>query len=127
MLQFHNTLTGKKEEFIPIKPGFVGMYHCGPTVYDHAHIGNLRAYVFADILRRTCEMADLTVKQVINITDFGHLSDDADAGEDKMTKGLKREGLPMTLEAMRSLADKYTQSYSENLKQLIIETPQVMP
>ncbi len=127
MLQFQNTLTGKKEEFKPIKTGAVGMYHCGPTVYDYAHIGNLRAYVFADILRRVCELADLKVTQVINITDFGHLSDDADAGEDKMTKGLKREGKPLTLEAMRELADKYTKAYVENLKQMNIKLPTVMP
>jgi cysteinyl-tRNA synthetase len=127
MLKFFNTLTGKKEDFVPIKPGAVGMYHCGPTVYDYPHIGNLRSYVFADILRRTCECAGLQVKQVINITDFGHLSSDADTGEDKMTKGLKREGKPLTIEAMRELAEKYTNIYVENLKQLNIKLPSVMP
>ena len=126
-MQFHNTLTGKKEEFVPVKAGEVGMYHCGPTVYDYPHIGNLRAYVFADILRRTCELAGLKVTQVINITDFGHLSSDEDSGEDKMTKGLKREGKPLTLESMRELADKYTSAYVENLKQMDIKLPNVMP
>ena len=127
MLQFHNTLTGKKEEFVPIKAGAVSMYHCGPTVYDYPHIGNLRSYVFADILRRTCELADLKVTQVINITDFGHLVSDGDAGEDKMTKGLKREGKPLTLESMRWLADKYTKAFVENLQQMNIKLPDVMP
>jgi cysteinyl-tRNA synthetase len=127
MLQFHNTLTGKKEEFVPKKAGSVGMYNCGPTVYDYPHIGNLRSYVFADILRRTCEFAGLQVTQVINITDFGHLSSDEDSGEDKMTKGLKREGKPLTLESMRELADKYTEIYVENLKQMNIKLPTVMP
>lgn len=127
MMQFHNTLTGKKEEFVPIKAGEVGMYHCGPTVYDYPHIGNLRAYVFSDILRRTCELAGLKVTQVINITDFGHLSSDEDSGEDKMTKGLKREGKPLALESMRELADKYTSAYVENLKQMNIKLPNVMP
>jgi cysteinyl-tRNA synthetase len=127
MLQFHNTLTGKKEEFVPIKAGNVGMYHCGPTVYDYPHIGNLRAYVFADILRRTCEFAGFQITQVINITDFGHLVSDDDSGEDKMTKGLKREGKSLTLESMRELADKYTKIYIENLEQMNIKLPTMMP
>ena len=127
MLQFRNTLTGKKEEFVPIKAGAVSMYHCGPTVYDYPHIGNLRSYVFADTLRRACELADLNVTQVINVTDFGHLVSDDDTGEDKMTKGLKREGKPLTLESMRELADKYTKIYVENLKQMNVKLPTVMP
>lgn len=92
MLQFYNTKTKKKEIFTPIHVGEVRMYHCGPTVYNFAHIGNLRAYVFADILRRTCEWNGYVVKQVINITDVGHLVDDGDDGEDKMQKGARREG-----------------------------------
>ncbi len=127
MIRLHNTLTGKKEDFIPIKKGFVGMYHCGPTVYDYSHIGNLRSYVFADILRRVCEYDGLKVKQVINITDIGHLSSDADDGEDKMTKGLKREGKPLTIEAMGELAEKYAGFFVENLKSLNIELPEEMP
>ena len=127
MLQLHNTLSGKKEEFNPIKKGFVGMYNCGPTVYDYSHIGNLRSYVFADVLRRTFEYAGFEVKQVINITDVGHLSSDADDGEDKMTKGLKREGKPLTIEAMSEMAEKYTGFFVENLKSLNIELPTEMP
>src|SRR3989344_1085465 len=101
----HNTLSGKKEKFTPIEPGKVSMYNCGPTVYDYAHIGNLRSYVFADVLRRMFEYNDYKVKQIINITDIGHLTSDGDEGEDKMTKALKRESKPLTLKAMREVAD----------------------
>ena len=85
-LKFYNTLTRAKEEFTPIDKDEVRMYTCGPTVYNYAHIGNLRAYVFADILHRTLMYGGFKVKQVMNITDIGHLSSDADSGEDKMTK-----------------------------------------
>jgi len=73
---FHNTLTNQKEKFEPIKPGSVKMYNCGPTVYGEQHIGNFSMFVFTDILRRTLEYGGLKVKQVINFTDFGHLSGD---------------------------------------------------
>ena len=105
-LKFHNTLSGSLDEFTPIDPGVVKMYHCGPTVYDYAHIGNLRSYVFADILRRTLQYLGNNVTQVVNITDVGHLTSDADTGDDKMVRGLKREGLPITLEGLKTLADK---------------------
>src|SRR3989344_7961604 len=88
---FTNTLSGKKELFIPQKPGLVLMYTCGPTVYGPAHIGNLRAYVFSDTIARTLEAAGYRVKRVINITDVGHLVGDGDEGEDKMAVGAKRE------------------------------------
>lgn len=127
MMKLTNTLTGKKEGFAPIKDGIVGMYHCGPTVYDYAHIGNLRAYVFADTLRRAFEFYGFKVKQIINITDIGHLSSDADQGEDKMTKALKREGKPMTLEAMKELADFYFNSFKEDLARLNIKEPDEFP
>lgn len=83
MLRFYNTLTGKKEEFKPIRESEVRVYNCGPTVYNFAHIGNLRSYVFADVLRRTLEYNGYKVKQIINITDVGQLASDADEGEDK--------------------------------------------
>lgn len=121
-LSLFNTRSGKKETFVPIKEGEVSMYHCGPTVYDFAHIGNLRAYVFADTLRRACEAEGLKVRQVINITDIGHLSSDADDGDDKMMKGLKREGLPATFGGLKALADKYTKAFFEDLKALNIKT-----
>lgn len=127
MLKLTNTLGGKKETFKPIKPKVVCMYNCGPTVYDYAHIGNLRSYVFADILRRTLEFDGYSVKQVVNITDLGHLSSDADEGEDKMTKGLKREGKPLTLEAMKELASFYADRFNEDLHDLNIERPTVEP
>ncbi|MBX4195867.1 cysteine--tRNA ligase [Candidatus Parcubacteria bacterium] len=127
MFSVHNTLSGKTEEFKPIRGGEVGMYHCGPTVYDYAHIGNLRSYVFADILRRTAEYGGLKVRQVVNITDIGHLSSDADSGDDKMVKGLKREGLPLSLEGLKQLADKYEQAFKDDLKILNIETPHHFP
>src|SRR3989344_2321193 len=97
-----NTLSGEKELFISQKPGIVTMYSCGPTVYGPAHIGNLRAYIFSDTLARTLVAAGYHVRRVINITDFGHLVSDADEGEDRMTKGLRREGLPLSLEKMRT-------------------------
>lgn len=86
-MKIFNTLTRQKEEFDPIKPDNVGLYCCGPTVYNYAHIGNLRTYLFEDFLRRTLEFNGYTVKHVMNITDVGHLTSDMDEGEDKMEKG----------------------------------------
>ncbi|MDP3661629.1 MAG: cysteine--tRNA ligase, partial [bacterium] len=126
-LTLYNTLTKKKEAFKPIRAGEARLYHCGPTVYNYAHIGNLRAYVFADILRRTLEYSDYEVKQVMNITDVGHLSSDADDGEDKMVKALKREGKPFTLEAMSELGAFYANAFVEDLKMLNIKLPHEMP
>ncbi len=126
-LVLFNTLSGKKEEFKPIRRGEAGVYSCGPTVYNFAHIGNLRAYVFSDTLRRVLEWNGYKVKQTINITDVGHLTSDADFGEDKMTKALRREGKPMTLEAMRQVGAFYTAAFLNDLKALNIERPDVMP
>lgn len=122
-LQLHNTATRTLTEFTPLKAGTVKMYSCGPTVYDYAHIGNLRAYVFVDILKRTLEYNNFDVKNTINLTDFGHLSDDSDAGEDKMMKGLKREGKPVTLAAMRDLSDHYITAFKTDLSDLRINPP----
>jgi len=121
-IKLHNTLSGKLEEFKPIRPGEVKMYNCGPTVYGIQHIGNLSMFVFTDILRRTLEYSGLSVKQVINFTDFGHLTSDADEGEDKMAKGLKNEGLSPTLENMRALAHKYGEIFLTDIKKLNVET-----
>ncbi len=118
----YNTESKNKERFLPITPGKVSMYHCGPTVYDYVHIGNLRAYVFADILRRTFEANSYRVAQVINITDIGHLASDADDGEDKMTKAIKREGKSLTMESMREIADVYANAYFADLEALNIHT-----
>jgi len=126
-IHLQNTLTGKKELFTPLKESEVTMYNCGPTVYDYAHIGNLRSYVFADVLRRMFEYNGYEVNQVINITDIGHLSNDSDDGEDKMTKALKREGKPLTLPAMREVADFYFGKFKEDLHALNIELPTEFP
>jgi len=127
MLKLFNTLTGEKSDFKPIHNSEVRMYNCGPTVYNYAHIGNLRAYVFADTLRRVLEYNDYKVLQVMNITDVGHLVSDTDDGDDKMVKALKREGKPFTLVAMREIADFYAKAFVEDLKSLNCELPQKMP
>ena len=91
-LKLYNTLGRKKEVFNPIKKGHVGLYSCGPTVYWYQHIGNLRSYIFSDILRRVLLHNKYQVKEVMNVTDVGHLTSDADEGEDKMEKAAKIEG-----------------------------------
>jgi cysteinyl-tRNA synthetase len=126
-LKFYNTLTREKEIFVPINPPHVGFYSCGPTVYDYAHIGNLRSYVFADILQKTLEYDEYKVKRVMNITDIGHLTSDGDDGEDKMAKGLKREGKPFTLEAMKELAIFYKDRFMEDLAAMNIKSPDIIP
>lgn len=92
MLRLYNTLSRKIEEFVPIAPPHVGMYACGPTVYDYTHIGHLRKYIGDDILIRVLKANGFDVKHVINITDVGHLVSDADAGEDKLEQGAKQRG-----------------------------------
>ena len=125
-MKFYNTLTKQKDEFSPIDGKKVRMYTCGPTVYNYAHIGNFKAYVFADILHRSLEYSGYKVKQIMNITDIGHLTSDADAGEDKMTKGLLREGKTLTLKNMRALAEFYAKKFKEDIKALNIEMPTKM-
>jgi cysteinyl-tRNA synthetase len=125
-LKFYNTLGGQKEEFSPINKKEVKMYTCGPTVYNYAHIGNLRAYVFADVLKKTLEYFGFKVRQIMNITDIGHLASDRDSGEDKMTKGLIREGKTLTLENMRKMAEFYTEKFKEDLEKLNIAIPKEM-
>ncbi len=120
-LFFTNTLTGKKETFIPLKPGIVTMYSCGPTVYSRAHVGNMRAYVFADVIARTLRASGYHVRQVINITDVGHLVGDGDEGEDKIEKGAKAEGLRAS-----DLAARYTNFFLEDIRALNIQTEHVL-
>mgnify|MGYP000904439725 CR=1 FL=1 len=91
-IYLYNTLTHQKEKFEPINPNEVKMYSCGPTVYSYAHIGNMRAYIFADTLKRMFEYNGFKVNHVMNITDVGHLTSDADTGEDKMEKAARSEG-----------------------------------
>ncbi len=126
-LALYNTFTKKRQLFKPRNPPKVGLYTCGPTVYHFAHIGNFRAYIFEDILKRTLLFNGFQVKHVMNITDVGHLTSDADEGEDKMTKGLRREGLPLTREGMKQLAEKYARAFNEDLQKLNILPPDVQP
>lgn len=119
-IYLYNTESTSLELFKPISPKEVTIYSCGPTVYDYIHIGNLRAYVFSDILKRTLLIHGYKVRHTINLTDFGHLTDDADAGEDKMMKGLKREGLPVTLSAMRELSNIYIDAFYDDMDSLRI-------
>jgi cysteinyl-tRNA synthetase len=120
MLKLYNTLHRKKEEFKPISGTGVGLYTCGPTVYNYAHIGNLRTYVFEDILRRALEMNTFDTKHVMNITDVGHLTDDADQGEDKMEKGSKREG-----KTAWEIAEFYAKAFQEDIADLNILEPNI--
>lgn len=91
-MKLYNTLTRQKEEFRPIEGNTVKIYSCGPTVYQYAHIGNMRSYIFMDILRRVLKYNGYQLKHVMNITDVGHLVSDADEGEDKMMKTARRPG-----------------------------------
>jgi len=116
----YNTLLRKKGEFKPIIDGEVGLYTCGPTVYDYAHIGNLRTYIFEDILKRTLVYNGYKVKHVMNITDVGHLSGDMDMGEDKMEKGAKREG-----KNAWEIADFYTGAFKKDIGHLNILEPDI--
>ena len=121
-LKVYNTLTRKKEEFVPIKDGQVSMYSCGPTVYKYAHIGNLRAYVFMDELRRVLEYDGYKVKSVMNITDVGHLVSDGDDGEDKMEKSAHETG-----KTPLEIADFYTAQFMKDIDALNIKRPTLCP
>ncbi len=119
-LRFYNTRTRSKDDFVPLKKdGSVGMYSCGPTVYFHAHLGNMRAYVFADLLKKTLTLAGYDVNHVMNITDVGHLVSDGDEGEDKMEVGKEREGLDAW-----GCARKFTASFVDFCAKLNIDLPQ---
>src|SRR5258708_5227732 len=125
-LYFFNTLGRELQEFKPHgKSNHVRMYNCGPTVYDRQHIGNLSAAVFADVIRRVLEHSSYQVKQVINITDFGHLVTDADDGEDKMSKGMKREKMAFTMENMREFGTKYMQAYLDDISALNVAVEKI--
>ncbi len=119
-LQLYNSLDRKKSEFSPIQPGKVGLYTCGPTVYNFAHIGNLRTYIFEDILKRVLLYNDFQVKHVMNITDVGHLTGDRDMGEDKMEKGARREG-----RTAWEIAEFYTRAFKSDIAQLNIIEPDI--
>lgn len=120
-MQIYNTLTKKKEIFKPIDEKKVGMYTCGPTVYHYAHIGNLRSYIMEDVLEKELRYEGYNVKRVMNITDVGHLSSDADTGEDKMLKGAKREH-----KTVLEIAKFYTDAFFSDCNKLNIKRPDVV-
>ena len=117
-IQLYNTLTRKKEKFKPIKKRYVGMYSCGPTVYWYQHIGNLRAYLFSDILKRVLLYNGLKVNQIINVTDVGHLTSDADEGDDKMEIAATKEG-----RNAKDIANYYLEIFKDDFKKLNIIEP----
>ena len=119
-LQLFDTYTRRLRDFEPLHPPQVGLYTCGPTVYDYAHIGNLRTYVFEDILRRVLDFNGYTVKHVMNITDVGHLVSDADTGDDKMEKGSQRTG-----KSAWAIAQLYTAAFRDDLRRLNIVEPTI--
>ena len=121
-LHLYNTMSRQKMPFEPLDPAEVKLYTCGPTVYNFAHIGNLRTYIFEDLLRRTLEWNGYAVKHVMNITDVGHLTSDADEGEDKMLKGAKREK-----KTVWEIAEAYTQAFLEDMDRLNMLPPHIKP
>jgi cysteinyl-tRNA synthetase len=121
-LRLYNSLTRKKEVFKPIRDKQVGLYCCGPTVYWYAHIGNLRAYIFEDILRRALKYNGYQINHIMNYTDVGHLTSDADSGEDKMEKGAKREG-----KTAWEIAEFYIKEFEKDAEALNILKPDRTP
>lgn len=120
-MKIYNTLSKQVEEFIPHDKNCVTMYTCGPTVYHYAHIGNLRCYIFEDILEKTLRYLGYSVKRCMNITDVGHLTSDSDSGEDKMLKGAKREK-----KSVLEIAEFYTKAFQKDVEQLNIKWPSIV-
>ena len=120
-MRIYNTLNKKIEEFVPYNKNEVTLYTCGPTVYHYAHIGNLRTYIFEDILEKGLEYIGYNVKRCMNITDVGHMSSDADSGEDKMIKGAKRER-----KTVYEIADFYTKAFFNDADKLNIRRPKII-
>ena len=120
-MKLYNSATRKKEDFVPNHPDIVKMYTCGPTVYHFAHIGNLRSYIMEDVLEKYLRYVGYNVKRVMNITDVGHLTSDADEGEDKMLKGAKREH-----KSVMEIAKFYTDAFFSDCAKLNIKTPDVV-
>jgi len=117
-IHLFDTAERKLRQFIPLSPGKVEIYTCGPTVYDYPHIGNLRAYIFSDTLRRMFEYNGFNVRQVMNITDVGHLTSDADEGEDKMELSARRQG-----KSAWDIASFFTEVFIRNIASLNIQPP----
>jgi cysteinyl-tRNA synthetase len=120
-IKLFNTMGREKQVFKPIIPGEVKLYACGPTVYDHAHIGHFRAYTFVDTLVRMLKYNGLKVTHVMNITDVGHLTDDADQGEDKIEKAAKKEGATAW-----EIAQKYEEEFFDDMEKLNIKKPDIV-
>ena len=120
-MKIYNTLNKKIEKFVPHNGNVVNMYTCGPTVYNYAHIGNLRTYIFEDILEKTLNYIGYEVKRVMNITDVGHLQSDGDTGEDKMLLGAKREN-----KSVYEIADFYTEAFFKDFEKLNIKKPSII-
>ena len=117
-MKLYNTLSRSIEDFKPINGNLVKMYTCGPTVYNFAHLGNLRIYIHEDVLEKTLRYIGYDVKRVMNITDVGHLESDSDEGEDKMLKGAKREN-----KTVMEIAQHYTDAFFSDIKKLNIKKP----
>ena len=123
MLKLFNTLSRKKEVFKPVQSGIVRMYNCGPTVYNLTHIGHFMAYTFADVLRRYLESwKGFEVKQIINLTDVGHMVGDAEQGEDKIEMQAKKEGI-----SVQQVIDKYSKNFIENYGKILLQQPMKFP
>lgn len=120
-MYLYNTLTRKKEEFVPWNKEYVTMYTCGPTVYHYAHIGNLRTYIMEDILEKSLNYIGFNVKRCMNITDVGHLSSDADTGDDKMVKSAKKEH-----KGVLEIAKFYTDAFFKDFEELNIKKPEII-
>ena len=120
-LTLYNTLTKKKEKFIPLDKNEVKLYSCGPTVYSFAHIGNFRAYIFMDTLRRVLKYNGYKLKHVMNVTDVGHLESDSDEGEDKMIKAAKKEK-----KDPYEIAEYYTKAFLKDIDKLNIDKPEII-
>ena len=115
-LRLYNTMGRELQEFTPVNSERVGFYGCGPTVYNYAHIGNLRAYVFQDVLRRSLSFLGYSVRHVMNVTDIGHLTDDADSGDDKMVKSAAERG-----KTVLEIAQFYTDAFFRDITFLIVQ------
>jgi cysteinyl-tRNA synthetase len=120
-MRIYNTLTRQIEDFIPRDENEVKMYTCGPTVYNYAHVGNLRTYIFEDVLEKTLNYIGYKVKRVMNITDVGHMTSDADTGEDKMLKEAEKEG-----KGVLEIADFYTKAFFDDMTKLNIKKPETV-
>jgi cysteinyl-tRNA synthetase len=120
-MKLYNTLNSKVEKFIPNEDGVVKMYTCGPTVYSYAHIGNLRTYIFEDILEKSLNYLGYNVKRCMNITDVGHLTNDSDSGDDKMLLATKREK-----KSVFEIADYYTEAFKKDCDRLNIKWPEIV-